>query len=158
MVDGCVLCPSLSSSSSLTCDCTSPEPNLNTLDKTTTCWRDIDIRISNRYVKWNCATSSISFGANWHLRVILTEVAYLTHTNTFFDIPVHPGNAPIHANNATGVQIAVKLTASSNKQSPTTYCTSESSQHWSNKSSWQLKIGTFNSWETLSSGAWMLFH
>ena len=38
--------------------------------------------------------------------VILTEVAYLTCTSTFFDIPVHPRNAPVHANTATGLQIA----------------------------------------------------
>ena len=44
-----------------------------------------------------------------HLHVVLTEVAYLTRTNTFFDIPVHPGVTPVHANGATAAQIVENI-------------------------------------------------
>lgn len=37
---------------------------------------------------------------------MLTEVAYLTRPNTFFDIPVHPGDTLVHTSAATGQQIA----------------------------------------------------
>ena len=40
---------------------------------------------------------------------MLTEVTYLTHTNTFFHIPVHPGVAPVHADGATTAQIAENI-------------------------------------------------
>ena len=45
-------------------------------------------------------------GNNGHLRLLLTDAEYLARTNIVFAIPVHPGNAPVHAAHATGVQIA----------------------------------------------------
>ena len=40
-------------------------------------------------------------GNHGHLRIMLTDVAYITRTNAIFIIPVHPGVAPVHAAGAT---------------------------------------------------------
>lgn len=48
-------------------------------------------------------------GNHGHLRIMLTDVAYITRTNAIFIIPVHPGVAPIHAAGATAPQIAENI-------------------------------------------------
>jgi hypothetical protein len=46
-------------------------------------------------------------GANGHLHLLLSTAACLVRTNDVpFDLPVHPGNAPVHADAATAFQIA----------------------------------------------------
>jgi hypothetical protein len=44
-------------------------------------------------------------GANGHLALIMTAAVYLARTNIAFDLPVHPGPAPAHAQGATAPQI-----------------------------------------------------
>ena len=45
-------------------------------------------------------------GTNGHLRLLMTPAAYLARAGVAFDVPVHPGNAPVHAPLATAAQIA----------------------------------------------------
>jgi hypothetical protein len=68
-------------------------------------------------------------GNNGHLCLLLTDVAYLACTNVAFAIPVHPGNAPVHAANATGVQIAKTTPIYLIKKLTTTASTNASKQN-----------------------------
>jgi hypothetical protein len=45
-------------------------------------------------------------GTNGHLQIMMTDVEYITRANVAFIVPVHPGDAPVHAANATGLAIA----------------------------------------------------
>jgi hypothetical protein len=45
-------------------------------------------------------------GTNGHLRIMMTDVKHITRANVAFIVPVHPGDAPVHAANATGLAIA----------------------------------------------------
>jgi hypothetical protein len=45
-------------------------------------------------------------GTNGHLRIMMTDVEYLARANVAFIVPVHPGDAPVHAAGATGLAIA----------------------------------------------------
>lgn len=44
-------------------------------------------------------------GAHGHLAVIMPPADYLARVGQAFDIPIHPGIAPVHAPNATSAQI-----------------------------------------------------
>jgi hypothetical protein len=49
-------------------------------------------------------------GANGHLRIMMSAADYLARTNNVaFIVPVHPGDAPVHAANATGLVIAENI-------------------------------------------------
>jgi hypothetical protein len=45
-------------------------------------------------------------GTNGHLQIMMTDVECITRANVAFIVPVHPGDAPVHAANATGLAIA----------------------------------------------------
>jgi len=45
-------------------------------------------------------------GNNGHLCIMMTAAAYLARTTVEFTLPAHPGDAPVHAAGATGLQIA----------------------------------------------------
>ncbi len=44
-------------------------------------------------------------GANGHLAVIMPAADYLARAGVDFDLPIHPGNTPVHAAGATSAQI-----------------------------------------------------
>jgi hypothetical protein len=45
-------------------------------------------------------------GNNSHLALLMTDTMYLARAGVAFDVPSHPGAAPVHANGATAAQIA----------------------------------------------------
>lgn len=45
-------------------------------------------------------------GLNGHLALLMEDAAYLARAGVAFNVPVHPGPAPVHAADATAAQIA----------------------------------------------------
>ena len=85
---------------------TFPHPELTPIvgEPTTTSLRLLQKEL---YANARAIYSTRGGGANGHLRLLISDVAYLARTNNVpFDLPVHPGNAPVYAATATGVQIA----------------------------------------------------
>jgi hypothetical protein len=58
------------------------------------------------YTNARSVTSTRGGGNNGHLAILMPDAAYNARADAPFEIPVHPGAAPVHVISATAAQIA----------------------------------------------------